>query len=68
MYLGDIYTVSVNLAGMPAVSLPCGFGKNAMPVGMQLIGNAFDEAKLIKVAHAYQTVTDFHKKKPTEVR
>jgi aspartyl-tRNA(Asn)/glutamyl-tRNA(Gln) amidotransferase subunit A len=63
MYLGDIYTVSVNLAGLPAVSVPCGFGKNNMPVGMQLIGNAFDEGKLIKAAHAYQTVTQFHTKR-----
>jgi aspartyl-tRNA(Asn)/glutamyl-tRNA(Gln) amidotransferase subunit A len=63
MYLGDIYTVSVNLAGLPAVSVPCGFDKGGMPIGMQLIGNAFDEAKLVKTAYAYQTVTDFHTKR-----
>lgn len=63
MYLGDIYTVSVNLAGIPAVSVPCGFGDNGMPIGLQLIGNAFDEAKLVKAAYAFQKVTDFHTKK-----
>lgn len=62
MYLGDIYTVSVNLAGIPAVSLPCGFDGKGLPVGMQLIGEAFSEAKLIKAAYAYQQETDFHKK------
>lgn len=64
MYLGDIYTVSVNLAGIPAVSVPCGFGKNNMPVGMQLIGNVFEETKLVKAAYAFQKATDFHAKKP----
>ncbi len=62
MYLGDIYTVSVNLAGIPAVSIPCGFGANGMPVGLQLIGNAFEEAKLVKAAYAFQKETDFHTK------
>lgn len=61
MYLGDIYTVSVNLAGLPAVSVPCGFGKNNMPVGFQLIGSAFSEPSLVKAAYAFQQVTDFHK-------
>lgn len=64
MYLGDIYTVSVNLAGIPAVSVPCGFGANGMPVGMQLIGNAFEEPKLVRAAYAFQKETDFHTKKP----
>lgn len=63
MYLGDIYTVSVNLAGIPAVSVPCSFGKNGMPVGMQLIGNVFEEPKLVKAAYAFQKATDFHTKK-----
>lgn len=62
MYLGDIYTVSINLAGIPAVSVPCGFGANGMPVGMQLIGNSFDEPKLVKAAYAFQQATDFHLK------
>lgn len=68
MYLGDIYTVSVNLAGIPAVSVPCGFGSNGMPIGMQLIGNAFDESKLVRAAYAFQKETDFHIKKPEMVK
>jgi aspartyl-tRNA(Asn)/glutamyl-tRNA(Gln) amidotransferase subunit A len=63
MYLGDIYTVSVNLAGIPAVSVPCGFGKGNMPVGMQLIGDSFSEPKLVKAASAFQRATDFHKRR-----
>ena len=68
MYLGDIYTVSVNLAGIPAVSVPCGFCSNGMPIGMQLIGNAFDESKLVRAAYAFQKETDFHTKKPEMVK
>lgn len=60
MYLSDIYTVSVNLAGIPAVSIPCGFDKNNMPIGMQLIGNAFSENKLVKLAYAFQSKTNYH--------
>lgn len=61
MYLEDIYTLSPNLAGLPAMSMPCGFGNNQMPVGIQLIGNYFSEAQLLQVAHAYQLETDWHK-------
>lgn len=64
MYLGDIYTVSVNLAGIPAVSIPCGFAKTGMPVGLQLIGPAFSEPALIQAAHTFQLHTDFHTKRP----
>lgn len=60
MYLEDIYTLSPNLAGLPAMSAPCGFGANGMPVGLQLIGNYFSEASLLQVAHAYQQETDWH--------
>ncbi len=63
MYLSDIYTIAVNLAGLPGISLPAGF-VNKLPVGMQLIGNLFGEAKLLNVAHQYQTVTDWHKRIP----
>jgi len=63
MYLGDIYTVSVNLAGIPAVSIPCGFDKKGLPIGMQLIGKAFSESELVKTAYAFQINTDFHNKK-----
>lgn len=68
MYLGDIYTVSVNLAGIPAVNVPCGFGKNGMPVGLQLIGKAFSEPLLVKAAYAFQSNTDFHLNKPEIVK
>lgn len=54
MYLGDIYTVSVNLAGLPGISVPCGFDKNNMPVGMQLLGQTFDEKSIIRVAYAFE--------------
>lgn len=64
MYMADIYTVSVNLAGLPAVALPCGFGSDGMPVGMQLIGRAFSEAVLVRAADVYQNNTDHHKRFP----
>ena len=63
MYLSDLYTVSVNLAGLPAISVPSGF-INKLPVGMQLIGNYFQESLLMNVAHQYQKVTDWHQKIP----
>ncbi|MDX1518734.1 MAG: amidase family protein, partial [Gammaproteobacteria bacterium] len=63
MYLSDIYTVSVNLAGLPAISLPSGF-KNGLPVGMQLIGNYFRESQLLNIAHRFQQVTDHHRQVP----
>ena len=66
MYLADIYTVSVNLSGLPAVALPCGFGTNGMPVGMQLMGKAFSENVLVKAAYAYQKTTDHHTKSPAK--
>jgi aspartyl-tRNA(Asn)/glutamyl-tRNA(Gln) amidotransferase subunit A len=62
MYMADIYTVSVNLSGLPAVALPCGFGNDGMPVGMQLIGRAFSEAALVGAADVYQNNTDYHKR------
>jgi len=64
MYLGDIHTVSVNLAGLPAVTVPCGFGKGGLPVGLQLIGRPFDEPTLVRAAHAFQMQTDYHKQHP----
>jgi aspartyl-tRNA(Asn)/glutamyl-tRNA(Gln) amidotransferase subunit A len=64
MYMGDIYTVSVNLAGLPAVSLPCGFDSAGLPVGFQLIGEAFSESSLVEAARVYQGRTDYHVKKP----
>lgn len=64
MYLSDIFTVSVNLAGLPGISLPCGFDPNGMPVGVQLIGPALGEQKVLNAAHAFQLATDFHKRTP----
>jgi aspartyl-tRNA(Asn)/glutamyl-tRNA(Gln) amidotransferase subunit A len=63
MYLTDLCTVSVNIAGLPGLSAPCGFSKG-LPVGMQLIGKPFEEALLLRAAHAYQQVTEFHKQRP----
>jgi aspartyl-tRNA(Asn)/glutamyl-tRNA(Gln) amidotransferase subunit A len=63
MYLSDIYTIAVNLAGLPGMSIPAGFVNN-MPVGMQLIGNLFGEAKLLNAAHQFQTATDWHQRTP----
>ncbi|HLB58935.1 MAG TPA: Asp-tRNA(Asn)/Glu-tRNA(Gln) amidotransferase subunit GatA [Bdellovibrionota bacterium] len=64
MYLSDIYTISVNLAGLPGMSLPCGF-VDGLPIGLQLIGGYMQEPKLIKVGSAYQSVTDWHNKHPS---
>ncbi|GLT22400.1 glutamyl-tRNA(Gln) amidotransferase subunit A [Zoogloea oryzae] len=64
MYLGDIYTVAVNLAGLPGLSHPAGFGKSGLPVGLQLIGNYFGEARLLGVAHQFQQATDWHARAP----
>jgi aspartyl-tRNA(Asn)/glutamyl-tRNA(Gln) amidotransferase subunit A len=64
MYLSDIYTIAVNLAGLPALSHPCGFGADGLPVGLQLIGNYFSEARLLNVAHRYQQSTDWHLQRP----
>ncbi len=66
MYLSDIYTVSVNLAGLPGVSIPCGLDSKGLPVGAQLIGPALGEGKVLNAAHAYQQETDFHKLRPTQ--
>jgi len=64
MYLSDIYTISVNLAGLPGMSIPAGFAPDGLPVGLQLIGKYFDEARLLNIAHRYQQVTDWHTRMP----
>ncbi len=64
MYLSDIFTVSVNLATVPAISIPCGF-KDALPVGLQIIGRPFDESTILRLAYRYQQITDHHKKFPS---
>ena len=60
MYLEDIYTLSLNLAGLPGMSVPCGFSSAGLPIGLQIIGNYFAEARLLQIAHAYQSATDWH--------
>jgi aspartyl-tRNA(Asn)/glutamyl-tRNA(Gln) amidotransferase subunit A len=64
MYLSDIYTISANLAGLPAIALPCGFDGDGMPIGLQIIGNHFDESTILRTAHAYEQATEWHKQKP----
>ena len=66
MYMEDIFTLSLNLAGLPGMSIPCGFADN-LPVGLQIIGNYFDEAKLLNVAHQYQQVTNWHQQSPANL-
>ena len=62
MYLADICTVSINIAGLPGISVPCGVDSNGMPVGMQLIGNRFDEEKILNAAYTYEQATKFREK------
>ena len=64
MYLSDIYTIAVNLAGLPGMSIPCGFGSNGRPAGLQIIGNYFAEAQMLNAAHQYQLATDWHNRAP----
>jgi len=64
MYLADIYTIAVNLAGLPGLSHPCGFGAGGLPVGLQLIGNYFAEGQLLSTAHRYQQASDWHLRRP----
>ena len=64
MYLNDIYTVPAPLAGIPALSIPCGFGDDELPVGLQVMGNYFAEARMLGLAHRYQLVTDWHLRMP----
>ena len=64
MYLSDIYTIAVNLAGLPGLSIPAGFDADGLPIGLQLIGDYFGEARLLNVAHQFQRATDWHKRAP----
>ena len=63
MYLSDVCTLPVNIAGLPGLSIPCGFA-GGLPVGLQLIGKAFDEATLLRTAYAYEQATGWHKHRP----
>jgi len=64
MYLADVFTVSANLAGLPGISVPCGFSTDGLPIGFQLMGRMFDEATMLRVADAYERVTDWHQRVP----
>ncbi|MCM8763428.1 MAG: amidase family protein, partial [Candidatus Omnitrophica bacterium] len=64
MYLSDIYTIPANLAGIPAISLPCGFTKAGLPVGLQILGKAFAEEMLFRVAYTYEQNTPWHRQRP----
>ncbi len=64
MYLADIYTVPINVAGVPSLALPCGFSKRGMPIGMQLIGDHYTEMQLLELGHQYQQETDWHTRRP----
>jgi aspartyl-tRNA(Asn)/glutamyl-tRNA(Gln) amidotransferase subunit A len=64
MYLSDIYTIAVNLAGIPGISIPCGFDDNNLPIGLQILAPAFSEDKLLRIARMFEAQTDWHKKKP----
>jgi aspartyl-tRNA(Asn)/glutamyl-tRNA(Gln) amidotransferase subunit A len=65
MYLADVFTVSANLAGLPGISVPCGFSPDGLPIGFQLMGRMFDEATVLRVADAYEGSTDWHLKSPS---
>jgi aspartyl-tRNA(Asn)/glutamyl-tRNA(Gln) amidotransferase subunit A len=64
MYLNDIYTVSANLAGIPGISIPCGFSSEGLPIGLQLLGALGEDSRLLTIAHAFQQKTDFHRQAP----
>jgi len=66
MYLEDLFTIPINLAGLPGLSIPCGFGAKGRPVGLQIVGNYWSEALMLRVAHAYQQATDWHAKTPKD--
>jgi len=65
MYLSDIHTIPVNMAGIPAISIPCGFNREGLPIGLQIMGKHLDEGMLLRVAYTFEQNTDFHLKKPT---
>ncbi|MGZ3525459.1 MAG: Asp-tRNA(Asn)/Glu-tRNA(Gln) amidotransferase subunit GatA [Thermodesulfobacteriota bacterium] len=67
MYLSDIHTIPVNLAGIPAMSIPCGFSREGLPIGLQIMGKHFDEGLLLRVAYSFEQKTDFHLRKPPPI-
>ena len=64
MYLSDIFTISANLAGIPALSVPCGFSASGLPIGLQLMGRHFDEEMILRVGHPFERATEFHERRP----
>jgi aspartyl-tRNA(Asn)/glutamyl-tRNA(Gln) amidotransferase subunit A len=65
MYLEDVFTVTCNIAGIAGISIPCGFTSNNLPIGLQLLGPAFGEEKLLRVAQMYESATDWHTRRPS---
>ena len=63
MYLSDIYTICANLSGIAGISIPCGFSKAGLPIGLHILGKAFDEEMLLRIAYTYEQNTDWHKKR-----
>jgi len=63
MYLSDVYTVSANLSGIPAISVPCGFSKENLPIGLHIVAKPFAEEMLFRIAHTYEQNTEWHKKR-----
>ena len=64
MYLSDIFTLSANLAGIPGMSVPCGFSREGLPIGLQILGSHFQEETLLRVAYNFEQATAFHTRKP----
>jgi aspartyl-tRNA(Asn)/glutamyl-tRNA(Gln) amidotransferase subunit A len=64
MYLSDVYTIAANLAGIPGISIPCGFDESGLPIGLQILAPAFAEEKLLRIARMFEMQTDWHQKKP----
>ena len=67
MYLQDVFTLALSLAGLPGLSLPCGFDDSGLPIGLQIMGGAFEEAMILRVAHAYEQATNWHTQRPLTV-
>jgi len=67
MYLSDIFTISANLAGIPGISIPCGYSREGLPIGLQILTKAFDETTLLRVAYAYEQSTNWHKREPEDL-
>ena len=68
MYLSDIFTISANLAGIPGISIPCGYSREGLPIGLQILAKAFDETTLLRIAYAYEQSTNWHKSKPEDLK